>query len=87
MVDEMSRLSSISLVHAVYKQKNGKMNNSGSRNGTAISDKPQVQVLPTIAVIIIPNTVAETIKHPPYNRTETCIVGETLPVEDDVTLL
>ena len=59
----------------IYKQKNGKMNNNGNRNGTAINDKPQVQVLPTIAVMIIPNTVADTIKHPPFNRTETCIVG------------
>ena len=68
-----------------YKQKNGKMNNNGNRNGTAINDKPHVQVLPTIAVIIKPNTDADTIKHPPYSRTETWIVGEA--VEDDAAIL
>ena len=76
MVDGMFFLCSC--VDDAYKQKNGKMNNNGIRNGTAINDRPHVQVLPTIAVIIRPNTVADTIKHPPYNRTDTCIVGGTL---------
>jgi hypothetical protein len=73
------------ILDVFYKQKNGKINNNGNRNGTAINDKPHVQVLPTIAVIIIPNTVADTIKHPPYNRTETCIVGGS--VDDFVFVL
>ena len=71
----------------LYKQKNGKMNNKGNRNGTAINDKPHVQVLPTIAVMIIPNTVADTMKHPPYNRTDTCNVGGIIEDDDVATLL
>ena len=52
----------------LYKQKSGKMNKNGNKTGTIKSDAPQVQVLPTMAVIMIQRIVKLTMKHPPRLR-------------------
>jgi hypothetical protein len=52
----------------IYKQNNGRMNRNGSRIGTIRRDEPQVQKLPTIAIMMIVKIVKLKIKHPPLFR-------------------
>ena len=48
-----------------HRQKHGKMNKKGIRNGQTASDRPQVQKLKSNVVMRIATIVSEKIKHPP----------------------
>jgi hypothetical protein len=65
-----------------YKQNNGRINKSGNKRGTMKRDKPQVQVLPTMAVIMMVKTVKLTIKQPPRFRYWTKMVVPLFHIMD-----
>lgn len=56
------------ILSKLYKQNKGRMNKNGSRMGTIRRDDPQVQKLPTIAIIMIVKIEKLMIKHPPLFR-------------------
>jgi hypothetical protein len=58
------------------------MNKNGKRKGTNKSDSPHVQVLPTIAVMIMVSTVRLTMKQPPLLRYWTKTVDPSIHIKE-----